>query len=219
MALSGSHRARIGALALAAALVVPAGLALTASPAMAAPQLTISATEVKDGQTVTVKGKGYPSAPTRLFVAICKDPPTATSCDTDLSRVTTVNYDGSGSFTAKYTINTKFDLFGPPAETVNCAQVQCVVGSTNAGNPKDTTYNATAKFTVVSGGGNSGGGNSNPDTEPEPTSGSNGGSGDADLPQTGSSLTPVLALGGAALLLVGGTLVAKNARRRPSPQD
>ena len=130
---------------LAAAATALFGLTVAAAPnALAAPKLTISDSTVSAGQTVTVKGSGFPAKPTSLFVTICANPPGATNCDVDLRHVTQLQYDGSGSFTTKYKV--AVTKFSSAAGEIDCAKVQCVIGSTNALAPKDHAYNAVAKF-------------------------------------------------------------------------
>ena len=133
---------------LAAAATALFGLTVAAAPnALAAPKLTISDSTVSAGQTVTVKGSGFPAKPTSLFVTICANPPGAANCDVDLRHVTQLQYDGSGSFTTKYKV--AVTKFSSAAGEIDCAKVQCVIGSTNALAPKDHAYNAVAKFSVA----------------------------------------------------------------------
>jgi hypothetical protein len=110
------------------------------------PKLTLSKTAVKIGDSVTLTGTDFPNTAELLWVAICADPPTATNCDTRLDKVSQITYNGSGGFVAQFTV--KALSFGSGAGTVDCATTACVIGTSNANAPKDTSYNATAKITV-----------------------------------------------------------------------
>lgn len=205
---------------LAAAATALFGLTVAAAPnALAAPKLTISDSTVSAGQTVTVKGSGFPAKPTSLFVTICANPPGATNCDVDLRHVTQLQYDGSGSFTTKYKV--AVTKFSSAAGEIDCAKVQCVIGSTNALAPKDHAYNAVAKFSVAGKQPTTA-----PSKQPTPTptasSGATTGSSTSPsasaepvLPHTGGSgMTPLVAAGAGAAVLAGLVLVVASSRRR-----
>jgi LPXTG-motif cell wall-anchored protein len=210
-------RSRAGIAAVAAALTVLTWIGAAPSAMAASPKLTISDTTVTAGQTLTVTGSSFPSKKTSLYIAICQDPPGATNCDQNLSRVVQVDYDGSGSFTTKYKVAvTKFDS---ASGTIDCAKTQCVVGSTNAYDPKDHSYNATAKFTVASSGGSS----SSPkptatasDTTQSPSSTKTTSSeGTGALPKTGGDQNvPLIAGGAVAAILAGLVIIVLTTRRR-----
>lgn len=210
--------ARAGAV-LAAALATLAGLAIALAPgALAAPRLALSDTTIHVGQTVTVTGSGFPSKPTSLYITICANPPGATNCDVNLSHVTQVQYDGSGGFRTRYTV--AVTRFASAAGSIDCATTQCVIGSTNALDPKDRSYNAVALFTVAAKG--SGGAPSPKPSKSTPgTTGSStpaaAGNGPSTLPRTGATpTTPLVATAGAAAVLAGALLLAGATRRRGS---
>lgn len=203
-----------GAVLVAGALAL-FGIGIVAAPsALAAPTLTLSSSSVTAGQTITVKGSGLPKAPTSLYITICANPPGATNCDVDLSHVTQLQYDGSGSFSTKYKI--AVTKFASADGQINCANTQCVVGSTNALNPKDRSYNAVGKFSV--------GGSTTPTKSATPTSTSSTSTASATstpssaptLPKTGGSdSTPLVAAAAVAALAGGGVLfLIGGARRR-----
>lgn len=137
--------------AAGAALLGPAAQARpAAAPAQAHkakhPKLKLSDRTLRKGDTVRLRGKRFPKSPTSLYITICGNPPGAKNCDVDLSHVKQISYKGKGKFRTKYTIAaTKF----PTASgKINCRKVQCVIGTTNALNPKDHAYNSAAKFKV-----------------------------------------------------------------------
>lgn len=130
-----------------------AATAATSAPAAAAkaqkakkPKLKLSDKTLRKGDTVKLKGKKFPKSPTSLYITICGNPPGAKNCDVDLSHVKQLNYNGSGKFKTTYKIQaTKFST---AAGKINCKKQQCVIGTTNALNPKDHAYNSWAKFSV-----------------------------------------------------------------------
>lgn len=110
------------------------------------PTLTLSKSKIKVGDTVTLTGTNFPKTAKSLYVTICGNPPSATNCDMTLANIGQIAYTGTGSFTATYKVNTS--KFNSGDGVIDCAKVQCVVGTTNAKSPADRSYNATATFTV-----------------------------------------------------------------------
>lgn len=137
--------------AAGAALAAPAAQALTAAAPLQAhkakrPKLKLSDRTLRKGDTVRLRGKRFPKSPTSLYITICGNPPGATNCDVDLRHVKQIAYKGKGKFKTKYTI--AVTKFSTASGKINCKKVQCVIGTTNALNPKDHAYNSAAKFTV-----------------------------------------------------------------------
>lgn len=140
-----------------AAGAAPAGSSAARSSASAAaqqaqahlakrPKLRLSDKTLRKGDTVRLRGRHFPKSPTSLFITICGNPPGATNCDIDLRHVKQISYKGKGKFKTKYTL--AVTKFSTASGKINCKKVQCVIGTTNALNPKDHAYNSTAKFTV-----------------------------------------------------------------------
>jgi LPXTG-motif cell wall-anchored protein len=202
-----------GALLTAGATVLLGTAIVLAPSALAAPSLSMSPSTVKAGTTVTLHGSGYPTAGASLFITLCGNPPGATNCDTNLSHVKQFQYAGGGSFTTTYTI--AVTKFSTGAGTIDCSKVQCVVGTTNAMNPADQSYNGAAKFTVASA--------AKPTPTPTPTPSKSSSSPSPSVSPTGPTLpktgvdssTPLVAGAASVALLAGiGLLVASGLRRR-----
>lgn len=141
-----------------AVAALPAALSTTASASSATgsaasakaskPKMKLSDSTIHKGQTVKVKVKKLPKTPTSLYVAVCGNPPGAMNCDqVDLTHVKQVSYNGSGKLKTSFTVQST--TFQSPGGKINCKKQQCVIGTTNALNPKDHSYNSWAKFTVV----------------------------------------------------------------------
>ena len=165
-----------------------------------------------------MKGSGFPAKPTSLFVTICANPPGATNCDVDLRHVTQLQYDGSGNFTTKYKV--AVTKFSSAAGEIDCAKVQCVIGSTNALAPKDHAYNAVAKFSVAGKQQTTA-----PSKQPTPTPSTSATTGSSTSPSAsaepvlrphpgGWGPTPLVAAGAGAAVLAGLVLVVASSRRR-----
>ena len=183
-----------GALLTAAATAL-FGVAIAMAPAAlaaATPTLTISDSTLHAGQTVTLKGSNFPAAAASLFITICANPPGATNCDTDLSHVKQLAYAGGGSFTTTYTL--AVTKFSSASGAIDCSKTQCVIGTSNAMNPADPSYNSVAKFTVAA--------------AANATA--------SELPHTGAdSATPLVAGAAGAAVLAGiGLVVVSGYRRR-----
>lgn len=140
------------AIAATATAAAPGAVAATAATHVAAaklakkPKLTLSSTRLKVGDKVKLTGTRYPKKPTSMFITICGFPPGATNCDVDLRHVKQITYTGTGKFKTKYKI--AVTKFATASGKINCKKKQCVVGTTNALNPKDHAYNGVAKFSV-----------------------------------------------------------------------
>jgi hypothetical protein len=124
----------------------PSTTASSTSAAPNGPTLQLSTSTIYPGQQITVTGSKFPLKATTLYVSVCKNPPSATSCDVTIGDFAIVDYTGTGSFTTTLNVHTTFKS-GDGA--IDCSAVACVVGTTNGMNPADQTYNATAPFTVV----------------------------------------------------------------------
>ena len=98
------------------------------------------------GDKVKLTGTRYPKKPTSMFITICGFPPGATNCDVDLRHVKQITYTGTGKFKTKYKI--AVTKFATASGKINCKKKQCVVGTTNALNPKDhaTTASRSSAF-------------------------------------------------------------------------
>ncbi len=138
--------------------VSPSPTKTTSSPTPTATQpgglsITYSPSVVADGTTISVRGNaGKPNAP-RLYVAVCETTPTATNCDQSLEDLGTAKAHilqvtpdkqtgawGPVNFYVRQVIVT-----GDSESGFDCKKAgTCVIGSTNAMNPKDHTYNTTA---------------------------------------------------------------------------
>ncbi|HEY7859717.1 MAG TPA: LPXTG cell wall anchor domain-containing protein [Candidatus Nanopelagicales bacterium] len=198
-----------GALLTAAATAL-FGVAMILAPAAQAapaPTLTISHSTLHAGQTVTLKGTNFPAAAGSLFITICANPPGATNCDVNLAHVKQLAYAGGGSFTTSYTL--AVTKFSSAAGSIDCSKTQCVIGTTNAMNPADQSYNSVAKFTVAAA------------VTPTPTATKSSSSQTpaataSELPRTGAeSSTPLVAgAAGVAVLAGVGLLVVSGYRRR-----
>lgn len=210
-------RSRVGLRTAGALLTAGAtavfGVAIALAPnALAAPSLTMSPSTVKAGTTVQLHGSGFPKTAASLFITICGYPPGATNCDMNLAHVKQISYDGSGSLSTSYVI--AVTKFSSAAGNIDCSKVQCVVGTTNAMDPKDQSYNAVAKFTVASA--------TKPTPTPTPTKTSSSSSSptpsstQAELPHTGADSSAPLVAGaaGVAVLAGLGLMVMSGLRRR-----
>lgn len=122
-------------------------------PAEGGLSISYTPSKVADGMTISVRGNaGRAGAPT-LFVAVCEGTPTATNCDQSLQGV-----GGPKAHILQVTPDATTGAWGPVSFYVrqvivtgntpggfDCkAHGTCVIGSTNAMNPKDHTYNVTA---------------------------------------------------------------------------
>lgn len=185
---------RGGAAVLALFLVV-----LTASPAAAAPTLTISATTgLTDGQRVDISGSGFEPNLTSIAIGQCVEGYTGPAdCNTN-GGATFRNADASGNV-AQFTITVKAK-FGAH----DCTKVQCVIAGAPLPNATDqATVDANTYIAKISFGGAPTG---------TPTTGSDA----SDLPKTGAGdSVPVLLLGALALLATGaGVMLLVPAGRR-----
>lgn len=140
--------------AVPAVLATTANASPTAAPAasahaqLAKPKMILSDTTIHKGQKVKVTVKRLPKKATSLYIAVCGNPPGATNCDqVDLTHVKQVAYNGSGKLKTKFKV--KATKFMSPGGKINCKRQQCVIGTTNALNPADRSYNSWAKFKVV----------------------------------------------------------------------
>lgn len=120
----------------------PGGLSISYTPSV-----------VADGTTISVRGNaGKPNAP-QLYVAVCETTPTATNCDQSIEGFGTPKAHilqvkpnkttgawGPVNFFVRQVIVT-----GDSEGGFDCKKAgTCVIGTTNAFNPKDHTYNVTA---------------------------------------------------------------------------
>jgi hypothetical protein len=123
----------------AAVAVAAAGLGVfTASPAQAAPALTVAPdASLVDGQTVTVSGSGY-EADKPVFLAQCDvDFSVAPACAAGTAKRVTVAPDGT--FTTTVTVRKAFDGVNPATgevtRQVDCSAVVCGVISVQSDSP------------------------------------------------------------------------------------
>ncbi len=117
-----------------------------ATPPVAKAGISLSKTNVKVGDRITIKGTNFPNKAKALWISVCADPPTGSSCDTVVGPVQ-YEYNGSGSFTTNYTIKTL--RFRTGDGVVDCAKVQCVVGTSSVYTPTDHSFMAWEKITVT----------------------------------------------------------------------
>lgn len=154
------ERATAGAaLAAAAGLVITSLVGVVAPAQAAALSIKASPSAVRDGMTISVSGNAGKAGAPNLFVAVCESTPTAKNCDQSFAGA-----EGPKAHILQVTPNAKTGAWGPVTFFVrqklvtgntpggfDClAKQTCVIGTTNAANPTDRSFNVTTPLTFES---------------------------------------------------------------------
>ncbi|TAM93253.1 MAG: hypothetical protein EPN43_01010 [Jatrophihabitans sp.] len=216
MVTSVHHRRwRLGAAAAGAVAAVGAAVLAFASPAAAAPSLTVTpSTGLTNGQSVTVTLSGFPANAGGINIVQCLASGTgAADCDVNDAQLGKTA-DASGSLTVTMPVRSTFTGLGA-STPIDCTKQQCMIAA-NVGTSSNPNESAEAN---ISFGSPAAAASSTP--PPATTTSSAAAGGAAPVPtgaNTGEAVTnggiPVIAevLGGIAVVLAAGSLLLHRRR-------
>lgn len=183
--------------ASAAALALFVIAIFSASPSFAAPTLDVSATTLKDGQTVTLSGAGFKPGLKQIAAGQCVEGYTGPGDCNLQGGATFRNADDKGSI-GTFTIVVK-EKFGAH----DCTKIKCVIAAAPLpGAADDATVSSNQAIIPVTFGAAAAAEPTAPAATPAATS-----TASSELPKTGAGdLLPVVLLGAAAFVVVGAGL-------------